>query len=62
MECSWRFNRPQSQLAQRGKSPACGQVENRFPLLIREIVFLKISSRFVEFATGRRVCELTLDI
>ena len=37
-----RSKRTQNQLAYRGKSPARGQMENRFPLLIaREIKFLE---------------------
>jgi hypothetical protein len=52
---SWGFDRLQCQLSERGKPPARGQVKNRSPLLIREVVFLKISGNREDSTTGQRV-------
>jgi hypothetical protein len=50
----WGINRPQGQLSERGKSPARGQVENGSPLLIREVVFVEISGKYIASARGQR--------
>jgi hypothetical protein len=61
----WGFDRTHGQLAQRSKSPARGQVKNRFPLFIREIMFFKIPDAGVCFdkqVTGGRGSANSLGI